>query len=86
MFVPDMRDKDTQTRERLGDHAKAEVLKKLRRGDQVAIAAIVGTTADCVKKNLRYRPTAKSVLSNRIWIAAHRLVTMRATIKQELAA
>lgn len=81
-----MKDKNTQTKERLGDHAKAEVLKKLRHGDQAEIARLLGTKPDTVKKNLRYRPTAKSVLSNRIWLAAQRLVSMRDQLKEQLAA
>lgn len=81
-----MGDKDTQTNERLGDHAKAEVLKGLRHGDQAEIARLLGTTPDCVKKNLRYRHTAKSALSNRIWLTAQRLVTMRKQLQSELAA
>lgn len=80
-----MRDKDSKRMDRLGDHAKAEVLKKLQRGDQAEIARMLGTQPDTVKKNLRYRPTAQSVLSNRIWLTALRLVRMREQLMQMTA-
>lgn len=80
-----MRDKNTPTKDRLGDAAKAWVLKNLKPGDTTVIAEIAGLKADTVKKNLRYRPGARSVLSNRCWVVAHSYLRMRATLKTTMS-
>lgn len=70
----------------LAPASKAMVLKRLKKGDQARVAEMVGTSPDYVKKTLRYRTTAKSALTRRIWMAAHRLLTDRERLQRELHA
>lgn len=70
------------TKSCVGPEHRTYVLSNLRKGDKARIAELVGTKAAYVKDVLHRRPTASSLLADRIWLAGYRLLKLR----QELAA
>lgn len=62
---------------------KARILTQLKKGDQARIAEMVGVRPEYVKVILRYRPTAKSVMSRRIWLTANRILSDRERLSKE---
>jgi hypothetical protein len=72
------------TKSCIGPRHREWVLAELRRGDQARIADLVGTKPGYVKDVFKRRPTAKSVLSERIWLAGYRYLKLRKEIAEEL--
>lgn len=79
-----MRDKVThRTIHELSAAAKARVVRNLRKGDQVQVAAVTGATPDYVKKVLREKRKDRSPMARRIWLAADRIIGHRDNLRNE---
>lgn len=70
----------------IGARHRAWIIANLRKGDQARVADLIGATRGYVTDVLRRRPAAKSVLSERIWLASYRYLKLREELATEMQA
>lgn len=70
----------------IGASRRAWILANLQHGDRARVANLVGTSVGYVKDVFLRRPTAKSVLAERIWLAAYKYLKLRDELAAEMQA